>query len=69
MVQRDTGQVLGDDLGGLDGPPPGAVVDGRELDSPEALSEKLGLLAAGLGEFPLFGVGCLGRLGLPWRAR
>jgi hypothetical protein len=44
---------------------PWAVVDGRELDSPEALSEKLGLLAADRGGFSLFGVGCLGRLGLP----
>jgi hypothetical protein len=39
------------------------VVDGGERDPLEALAEKLGLLAAGLGELPVLGVGCPGRLG------
>jgi hypothetical protein len=50
--QRDTGQVLGDDRCGLDGPCPGAVVDGGERDPLELLPEKLGLLAADRGESP-----------------
>lgn len=52
--------MLGDELCGLHGPCPGAVVDGGERDSPEALTEKLGLWAADLGEFPILGLGCLG---------
>jgi hypothetical protein len=61
-VQRDTGQVLGDDLHGLDCPSPGAVVDGCERDSWKAPSEKLGLLPANIGELPVLGFS-LGRFG------
>jgi hypothetical protein len=39
------------------------VVDGGERDSLEPLPEKLGLLAADRGEFPVLVVGRLGRLG------
>jgi hypothetical protein len=40
-----------------------AVVDGGERDCSEALAEKVGLLAADLGEFPMLGLGCVGRFG------
>jgi hypothetical protein len=68
-VQGDTGQVLGDDRCGLDGPGPGAVVDGGERDPMEALAEQFGCWRPIAVSSPSPGLAAWAASDSPWRAR